>query len=167
MLVALQKPITMNHEFPLQTLSFHWVVYPVSVISQWLNDQDPVIDFFVFSMYFPACDDAERPIQLCAFAFNKSSGCVNANAPDVLPAYENNVLVVNGPLQLSANQVQAQPLRDLIGDGQGRFEYLVFIPNLDLSQRVYYTIYGLKRTATGMVLSDGPIDTNPSPPATA
>jgi hypothetical protein len=156
----------MNHEHPLQTLSFHWVVYPVSEISQWLNDQNPVVDFFVFALYFPATQDEARPIQLCAFAYNKSSGCLNANDPDVLPAYECNTLVVNGPLQLSSNMVQAQKLRDLLGGGQGSFDYLLFIPYLDLSQRVFYTIYGLKQTATGMVLGGGPVNTNPSPPAT-
>ena len=157
----------MNHEHPLQTLSFHWVVYPVSEISQWLNDQNPVIDFFVFDLYFPACKDETRPIELCSFAFSKTAGCQNPNNPDVLPSYESNTLVVNGPLQLSANQVAAQLLRNLLIDPKGSFDQLLFIPYLDLSQRVYYTIYGLKKTVTGMVLSDGSVDTNPSPPATA
>ena len=156
----------MNHEHPLQTLSFHWVVYPVSEISQWLNDKNPVIDYFVFALYFPACQDEARPMQLCAFAFSNSSGCVNAKDPDLLPVYENNTLVVNGPLQLSANMVEAQLLRDLLETPQGNYENLLMIPYLDLSQRVYYTIYGLKKTSTGMVLSDVSVDTNPSPPAT-
>ena len=158
----------MNHEHPLQTLSFNWVVYPVSEISQWLNDQNPVIDFFVFDLYFPAGQVSEVwPMKLCSFAFSKASGCCNPDNPDLLPSYECNTLVVNGPLQLSANQVQAQLLRELLIDPKGSFENLLFIPYLDLSQRVYYTIYGMKQTPTGMVLSDGSVDTNPSPPATA
>ena len=154
----------MNHEHPLQTLSFHWVVYPVSEIAKWLSD--PTVDIFVLDLYFPACSDEARPIWLCAFAF-QSKNCCNANSPDILKPYESNTLVVNGPLQLSANMVQAQLLRDLIGGPQGGYEHLLFIPYLDRSQRVYYTIYGMKRSPTGMVLSDGSVDTNPSPPATA
>lgn len=154
----------MNYAHPLQTLSFHWVVYPVREISKWLAD--PTVDCFVFALYFPASHDEARSIELCSFVF-QAKNCINPNAPDLLRAYESNTLVVNGPLQLSANKVDAQKLRELLPPVGGEFEDLLFIPYLDLSQRVFYSIYGMNQSPTGVVLSSQPVNTNPSPPATA
>ena len=150
----------MNHAHPLQTLSFRWVVYPVKEISKkWLDN--PAIDYFVFTFYLQAVQEEALPIQLCAFAFSDVDGCGNPDNPDILGIYENDALAAGGPLQLSSNQVQAQPLRDLLAGGS--YEWLLFIPNLDLSQRIFYSIFGL---TSGAVLSGGSVNTNPSPPAT-
>ena len=152
----------------LQTLSFHWLLYPAREVWKWLDQHHhaPAVDFFVFDLYFPASPEAGRPILLCCFAHNPTPGFYNPDNPDVLLPYESNALLLNGPIQMSVNQISAKVIREILGDNQSDEDYLLFVPNLDMTQRIYYNIFFMKRTATGDVIIGDSVSTNPSPPAT-
>jgi hypothetical protein len=158
----------MNQELPLSTLSFHWLLYPATVVQKWLKDPaPPTVDYFMFDMYYPAVVDGDRPLYACCFVHNTAPGYSNAADPDLLTPYESNKLVVNGPLQLSPNLVPAGALSMLLAGRDTDEDYLLFVPTLNTSARVYYVIYNIKRTTAGDVIDgDNPINTNPSPPAT-
>src|SRR5579872_6757387 len=142
MLVALPKLITMNQQLPLSTLSFHWLLYPATVVQKWLNyPAPPVVDFFMFDMYYPAVADEDRPVYACCFVHNAQPGYFNPLDPDILTPYESNKLVVNGPLQLSPNMVPASALSNLLAGRDTDEDYLLFVPTLNINERVYYVIY--------------------------
>lgn len=159
----------------LQTLRFYWLRYEVSAIEE-LIDSSGGIDNFVFSYYYPAADQAGKPLQLVAYAH-----MVNAAHPDgtystyydTLSVYNDKTEDICGPVILSNNMLSLAQMLELI-DGTDKPDYLVFIPNVNSDRHVYYSVeaHYSEASAAGNAAQQSalsgppPKDTNPSPPAT-
>lgn len=158
----------MNHHYPLTTLKFSWLEYPVSDIDRWMSQIG--LDCFVFNFFFPATADPERPIHLCCFAHKivgGQSSFLNPDNPDILTPYRYNALLLNGPVRMAANLVSVASMNILLPGGNSKKDHLLFVPALNNQNQVYYTITGFQRTDHGDIFDDQSIDTNPSPPATS
>ena len=159
----------------LQTLRFYWLRYEVSTIEELIDSSDG-IDNFVFSYYYPAADQAGKPLQLVAYAH-----MVNAAYPDgtystyddTLSVYDNKTEDICGPVILSNNVLSLAQMLELI-DNPDKPDYLVLVPNVNSDRHVYYSVEAhyndasvTGNTAQKPALSGPPPkDTNPSPPAT-
>ena len=166
----------MNLETPSQKLKFLWVKWPIAQVQGWLNYPTPGLDYFLFDFHFPATTDPSLPLGLCAFAHNTTPGYFNPLDPDVLVPYENNAAVFSGPIKLTSNILSVADVKVLVGNDPSQYEYLLFQPNLNTDNQVYYGVTavpasgGLKggvttKTATPQG-NGGGSSTNPSPPAT-
>jgi hypothetical protein len=167
----------MNLETPLQTLKFLWLKWPISQVEYWLNYPTPGLDYFLFDFHFAATTDPDKPLGLCAFAHNGTPGTTpgwfNPYNPDVLVPYESNSLSISGPIKLTSNMLTVQEVQNLLA-GDSQKDYLLFTPNLNTENQVYYTVSvvpgstGLKGTVTTAKTAppgSGGSTTNPSPPA--
>lgn len=137
------------------------MLYSAKTVAQWLT-QDP--SDFVFTAYFPETTEEGTPLQLCSFVLG-DTGYLNPDSPDVLITLGQNALVANGPIQVTTNMVSAEALGNMISPNPGDNDFLLFIPELDLQQRVFYNIYSYTRTDNGGVKGGDGTNTNPSPPA--
>jgi len=155
----------MNNDQNLQPLAFYRLQYALDQVRYWLEQKE--FERFVFDPYYPATEDPNRPIYLCCFAQNEEGGYYNSYNPDILEPYPGEVLLLNGPLKLTANLVTKDQMNTLLKNSSSEDNYLLFTPAVDVHAQVYYTITAFQHTATGDVLDSGSIDTNPSPPATA
>jgi hypothetical protein len=166
----------MNLETPLQTLKFLWVKWPIAQVEYWLNYATPGLDYFLFDFHFPATTDPSLPLALCAFAHNSTPGYFNPYNPDILVPAGSNASVFSGPIKLTSNILSVADVKALVGGDPSGKEYLLFTPNLNSDNQVYYTVTavpptpGLKggvttsKTATPLD-GGGSSLTNPSPPA--
>jgi hypothetical protein len=161
----------MNLETPSQTLKFLWVKWPIAQVEGWLNYPTPGLDYFLFDFHFPATTDSSLPLGLCAFAHNSTPGYFNPYTPDILLPYGSNAVLLSGPIKLTSNILSVADVKALVANDP---EYLLFQPNLNTDNQVYYTVTavpsaaGLKggvTTRTATPQSGGGSTTNPSPPA--
>jgi hypothetical protein len=165
----------MNLETPLQTLKFLGLKWPVSRVEYWLNYPTPGLDYFLFDFHFPATTDASLPLGLCVFAHNSTPGYFNPYDPDILLPVDNQAALFSGPIKLTSNIFSVADVKALLGNDPSGKDYLLFTPNLNTDQQVYYTVTvvpsaaGLKDATTKTVATSsgsGGSSTNPSPPAT-
>jgi hypothetical protein len=172
----------MNLETPLQTLKFLWLKWPIGQVEYWLNYPTPGLDFFLFDFHFPATTDPSKPLGLCVFAHNSINGVpgyFNPYNPEVLLPYESNALLLSGPIKLTSNMLSVDDIRAVLAEDPSQKEYLLFTPNLNADNQVYYNVTaepatllkgGGVRTKDGTPLKGGGpggTPTNPSPPATS
>jgi len=167
----------MNLETPLQTLKFLWVKWPIAQVEYWLNYPTPGLDYFLFDFYFPATTDPSLPLGLCAFAHNSTPGYFNPYNPDILLPAASNASLFSGPIKLTSNMLSVAEVKALVGDDPSGKEYLLFTPNMNSDNQVYYDVTavpsaGSKVGVTGTAKTTPPSgptgggSTNPSPPAT-
>jgi hypothetical protein len=155
----------MNNDQNFQSLAFYRLEYSIDQVKFWLRQNG--MDCFVFNPFFPGTEDPARPIYLCCFARDAEGNYLNPYTPDLLAPYPNQVLQLSGPLKLTANLVWADDMQNLLKDSNPDDNFLLFTPAVDAHGQVYYQIQPFQHTASGDVLDNSSIDTNPSPPATS
>ena len=160
-------------------MKFLWLKWPINQVEYWLNYPTQGLDYFLFDFHFPATEDPEKPLGLCAFAHNTINGVpgyFNPYNPDVLLPYESNALLLSGPLKLTSNMLSVAAVQSLLQEDPSPKEYLLFTPNVNTDHQVYYTVTAEPATslksvktrdaATPLNGGGGGTSTNPSPPAT-
>jgi hypothetical protein len=153
------------------SFKFYYSQYLVSDIEKMIASS-PGIQNFVFSFY------SEEPtgyLQLIAYGQMKEDGGKSeySTFTDTLKPFRNQALEINGPVIISNNYISMKSMQLLIGsdapDDSQKPDYLVFIPGLDSTNHVYYTVTAHQTHPDGDK-EDGtevpPVVTNPSPPAT-
>lgn len=148
-------------------LNFSYLQYDVSAIEQFIT-ASVGIESFVFTYYFT---DSSNDIQLLAYAY-LGDAAGYATHYDELAVYGTDSLRMNGPLKLSNNVVSVDAIQSLInpGTGEGSADFLVFTPNVNSENHVYYNITAYKydndrNRPPHRIGGAGSVDTNPSPPA--
>jgi len=158
-----------------QMLEFYWLKYEVSAIQELIQNSDG-IDSFVFSYYFPKSHHESKPLQLVAYTHMVNTAHpkgVYSKHYDILSVYNQNTEEISGPAILNNHVISLEQMEALINSPE-KPDYLVFIPNMNHSKHMYYTIKGYKDYADvdtsaqklAMFAARPAEQTNPSPPAT-
>ena len=153
-----------------RSLKFYYSKYLVTDIENMIA-QCPNITNFVFSFY---SGKSAGYIQLIAYGQMSMdrSKYEYSTYTETLKPFRGQALEIKGPVILSNNYISIEAMKELIGSGQDdtdlKPDYLVFTPNLDAQDHIFYTVTSYISTKDGdeAIEGDGQIVTNPSPPAT-
>ncbi|AMP98431.1 hypothetical protein AY601_1514 [Pedobacter cryoconitis] len=159
----------------LQTLKFYCLRYEVSAIEELIDSSDG-IDNFVFSYYYPAADQAGKPLQLVAYAHMVNSAYpdgIYSTYYDTLSIDDNKIEEICGPVILSNNILSLAQMLELI-DYPEKPDYLILVPNVNSDRHIYYSVEAHYNNASvagntaqkTALFGPPPKNTNPSPPAT-